>query len=85
MPQHEVLGRHTDPGSHGLVHLPLMILLAVVAECTLSDLADPENSALEGDIFLLEVCLQHMGTHLMIQLTGIIAGVALMGDPARGI
>ena len=44
---------------------------------------NPTNSALEGDILLLKVCLQQMGTHLMIQLTNIIVGVTLIGHPTR--
>ena len=58
-----------------------MILLAVCAGCTLSHLTDPTNVALEEEIFLLEVCLQYIGTHLMVQLTGIITHAALLGHP----
>ena len=52
----------------------LMTLLVGDAEFTLGHLAYPRNSPLEGDI-LLKMCLQHMSTHLMIQLTGIITGL----------
>ena len=78
------VGRHTDPGMHGMVCLPSVVLLAVGVECTLNHLADLTNSAVEGDIFFLEVCMQHMGTHLMAHLTGIIACATVVGHPARG-
>ena len=84
MPWHDVLGRHTDPGDHRLACLPLAILPLVGMECTLSCLADPTNSALKGDIFLLEVCPQYLSTHLMVQLNGAITCVALVGHAVRG-
>ena len=62
----------------------MVILLVVDVECTLSFPADPTNSALERNIFLLQVCLQHMDTYLVVQLTGIIACGALVGHPAKG-
>ena len=62
-----------------MVCLPLVVLLMVGVECTLSWLAGTKNMKLAWDMFLIKMCLQHIGTHFMVLLTDVITFITLVG------